>query len=159
VVWGDGVCAFNPVYAQGTSVAALSAIAIDRCLREQRHIRPTDDLHGVTWRVQIQLAKVVAGPWQLASDIDRRSATTIGANPQSLATGLLQQYFDQVLHTSLSDATVAKAFTRVQHMIAAPTLLPRPAMMLRVLTPRLRLGQPSTPATGIKRPQLVSIGH
>ena len=156
VVCGDAVAAFNPVYGQGMSVAALSAMAIDHCLREHRRAHPGGDLHGLAQRVQTQLGKLVAGPWQLATGADRRWATTEGAAPQPLATRLLQQYIDQVLHTTLTDATVAEAFVHVQHMIAPPTRLFRPAIALRVLAAGLRRNQPNTSAPGAGQPQLVA---
>jgi 2-polyprenyl-6-methoxyphenol hydroxylase-like FAD-dependent oxidoreductase len=44
---GDTVYALNPVYAQGMTVAALSALAIDRCLHEQHRVHPDGDLRGL----------------------------------------------------------------------------------------------------------------
>jgi hypothetical protein len=43
-------------------------------------------------------------------------------------------------------------------MIAAPMLLFRPDIVLRVLAARLRRGQPRTPARGATQATLVSVG-
>ncbi len=42
---------------------------------------------------------------------------------------LLQQYGGQVLRATLTDTTVAEAFTHVQQMLAQPTLFFRPDIM------------------------------
>jgi 2-polyprenyl-6-methoxyphenol hydroxylase-like FAD-dependent oxidoreductase len=138
LVCGDSVYALNPVYGQGMSVAALSALAIERCLREQCRAQPDGEMRGLARRVQTRIGKVVAGPWQMATDEDRRWPATEGADPLPLAARLLQRYAGQVLHTMLSDAVVAEAFTRVQQMIAPPTLFFRPDIVVRVLVDYLR---------------------
>jgi 2-polyprenyl-6-methoxyphenol hydroxylase-like FAD-dependent oxidoreductase len=159
LVAGDAVCALNPVYGQGMTTAALSAMTIDQCLCEQRRVHPTGDLHGLAQRVQTQIGRVVAGPWQMATGADRRWATTEGALPLPLARRLLQRYLGQVLHTTLTDATVAEAFVYVQHMIAAPTSLFRPAIVLRVLMATLQRGQRGTPEPGAGQSPLVAAGE
>jgi 2-polyprenyl-6-methoxyphenol hydroxylase-like FAD-dependent oxidoreductase len=72
ITLGDAVCAFNPVYGQGMTVAALGASALDACLHEQRHLRPAGDLDGLAKRFQKQLSRVVATPWLLATGEDFR---------------------------------------------------------------------------------------
>jgi len=138
LVCGDSVYALNPVYAQGMTVAAQSALAIDQCMREQRRAHPNGDLHGLAQRTQLRIGKVVAGPWQLATGEDRRWPTTKGAEPLPLPVRLIQQYAGQLLLATLTDATVAEVFTRVQHMIAPPSLFFRPDILLRVLASGLR---------------------
>ena len=76
ITLGDAVCAFNPVYGQGMTVAALGASALDACLREQRRLRPAGDLDGLAKRFQKQLSRVVATPWLLATGEDFRYPTT-----------------------------------------------------------------------------------
>ncbi|HET9223874.1 MAG TPA: hypothetical protein VFO07_15285, partial [Roseiflexaceae bacterium] len=135
---GDSVSALNPVYGQGMSVAALSALAIGRCLRVQRRTYPDGDLCGLARHAQIRIGKVAAGPWQMATDEDRRWPATEGAEPLPRAARLLQRYAGQVLRTMLTDVTVAEAFTHVQQMIAPPTLFFRPDIVARVLVDYLR---------------------
>jgi 2-polyprenyl-6-methoxyphenol hydroxylase-like FAD-dependent oxidoreductase len=138
LVCGDSVYALNPVYAQGMTVGAQSALAIDQCMREQRRVHPNGDLRGLAQRAQLRIGKVVAGPWQLATGEDRRWPTTKGAEPLPLPARLIQQYAGQLLHATLTDAMVAEVFTRVQHMTAPPSLLFRPDILLRVLASGMR---------------------
>jgi 2-polyprenyl-6-methoxyphenol hydroxylase-like FAD-dependent oxidoreductase len=153
---GDAVYALNPIYGQGMSVAALSALAIGRCLRDQRRRHPDGDLHGLAQCVQTQIGKIGAGPWQLATGEDRRWSTTTGADPLPIPMRLLQSYLGQVLHTALTDATVAEAFVRVQQMIVSPALFFRPDIVLRVLAASLRRGRTITPVPATVQPPIVA---
>ena len=62
LVTGDAACAFNPVYGQGMTTAALGALALDETLREQRRRHPSGDLSGLARRFQRRLAKANAAP-------------------------------------------------------------------------------------------------
>lgn len=70
VILGDAVCAFNPLYAQGMTVAALGALTLEQCLQEQIRRRPDGSFSGMARRFQKQLAKVNTAPWQLAITVD-----------------------------------------------------------------------------------------
>jgi hypothetical protein len=122
VTLGDAVCAFNPVYGQGMTVAALGARALDECLREQRRLRPAGELAGLAERFQKNLGRVVATPWLLATGEDFRYSTTEGAQPH-LATRVLRPYLDQVLLTAAENPNAHQAFLQVLHLVKPPTAL------------------------------------
>lgn len=82
LVSGDAVCALNPVYAQGMTVAAMSSLALDRCLKSLSQRQAVNDLIGLAGMFQKQLNKVVAGPWQMAIREDRRWPSTEVAEQQ-----------------------------------------------------------------------------
>ena len=73
---GDSVYALNPVYGQGMTVAALEALTLDASLSEHRRRHDVHNRTGLARDFQKQLAKVNAGPWQLATGQDLRWAST-----------------------------------------------------------------------------------
>jgi 2-polyprenyl-6-methoxyphenol hydroxylase-like FAD-dependent oxidoreductase len=124
VVIGDAACAFNPVYGQGMTVAALEALALSECLR-----RSAADI-GRTF--QRQQAKIVALPWALATGEDARYPRTDGA-VIDLKTGFLHRYMDHVLALATERQSVRGAMLQVQHMLQPPSALFAPNVLLPVL--------------------------
>lgn len=130
VVMGDAVCAFNPIYGQGITVAAMEALILDQCLQQQ--FRPNQgSFVGLTQRFQQQLAKMLAAPWMMATGEDLRWSTTVGGQPDRL-TQLTQGYFNQVLRLMIDYPDVYRKFWGVVHMVEPPTALFQPSIVARV---------------------------
>lgn len=132
VVIGDAARAFNPVYGQGMTVAAISSLVLDQCLREQRELHGAGDLSGLAQRFQAQLAEATTGPWQMSTGEDRRWAALRGDVTLDPAAELAGRYIEQVIKASLSIPAVAEAFFRVQQMMDDPSLFFRPDIVLMV---------------------------
>jgi 2-polyprenyl-6-methoxyphenol hydroxylase-like FAD-dependent oxidoreductase len=143
LVVGDAVCAFNPIYGQGMTVAALDALLLADCLRRQRRRHPEGDWTGLAERFQRRLARSNATPWLLATGEDLRYPTTEGARP-GLPTRLFHRYLDRLVVASTENPWVNRVFLRVLHMLAPPTALFRPS----VLIPSLR----TRPDQGLRAP-------
>src|SRR5207244_4340585 len=58
LVTGDAVCSFNPVYAQGMTIAALDAITMREHLR-RGEVRPLAFFRDI--------AKIIDSPWSVAA--------------------------------------------------------------------------------------------
>jgi 2-polyprenyl-6-methoxyphenol hydroxylase-like FAD-dependent oxidoreductase len=132
VVLGDGACAFNPVYGQGMSAAAVGALALARCVREQRKRQPGGDLRGLTRRFQRALSKANAAPWMLSTGEDFRVRETVGAT-QPRITRLIHRYMDRVVSLSTREPGVRMALLKVFSLLEPPSTLFRPWVVLRVL--------------------------
>jgi flavin-dependent dehydrogenase len=131
---GDAVCAFNPVYGQGMTVAAITAVALAQRLAEYRQ-RHGDDLAGFAWPFQQQVAGHGANAWQLSTGEDMRFETTQGPRPGRL-TRLSYRYGDRVLETANGNAKVQQAFLRVLHLLDPPAALFHPRVLVPVLARR-----------------------
>jgi 2-polyprenyl-6-methoxyphenol hydroxylase-like FAD-dependent oxidoreductase len=130
VVVGDAACAFNPVYGQGMSAAALTAEALDRCLGQ--HLARQASVVGVARQAQRAVAKANAGAWMVAIGEDLRYPETRGGKV-GIADRSIRRYLDRVVAAAAVDAVLNAAFFDVVALLAAPTSLMRPALMARVL--------------------------
>ncbi len=125
---GDSVCAFNPVYAQGMTLASLGVMELDRTLRE----RAGRDLDGVARRFQKRLAGVISGSWAMATGEDLRWPATRGGRITA-KTRFLQWYIDQVIQRIPGSAEVYRRFQEVNHMLKPAGALFHPAVSLPIL--------------------------
>ncbi|MBV9389396.1 MAG: monooxygenase [Chroococcidiopsidaceae cyanobacterium CP_BM_ER_R8_30] len=131
VVVGDAVCAFNPVYGQGMTVAALGASILDECLHQQLPYGKSD-LAGLTKRFQQQLAQVIATPWLMATGEDLCWSTTEGGQLDGMSR-LMHEYMDKMLMPALDQPEILQTFAEVVHMLKPPTALFQPNILAQVL--------------------------
>jgi 2-polyprenyl-6-methoxyphenol hydroxylase-like FAD-dependent oxidoreductase len=122
LVFGDAICSFNPIYGQGMTVAALEAVALDRCLR-----RGQDNLAPRFFRAA---AKPIGVAWQLAVGGDLALPEIEG--PRSLSVRLTNKYVDRVQTAAETNLAVAGQFLKVAGFSSPPASLFAPSVVLRV---------------------------
>jgi 2-polyprenyl-6-methoxyphenol hydroxylase-like FAD-dependent oxidoreductase len=138
LVIGDAVCSFNPLYAQGMTVAALEAIVLRDCLRHGRR-----DLPRRFFRAS---AKKIGVAWQTAVGSDLAMPEIVG--PRSVSTRIANAFLNRVLTAAETDPVVAERFLRVTGMIDGPARLLSPALILRLAKVNRR--PPLTPTDPIQ---------
>lgn len=138
VVLGDAFAAFNPVYGQGMSVAAMDAAVLDRQLQRQSKA----SLHGLGRRVQRALAKEVATPWQFSTTADVLVPGVTGAKP-TLTTALLNGYLARIYRLMPTMKRAQIAFLNVINMSQPATVLFHPAILTRAIFARKPKRQPN----------------
>ncbi|QLG27706.1 FAD-dependent monooxygenase [Halorarum halophilum] len=124
LVVGDAIASFNPVYAQGMSVAALEALMLHRALAEGG----TEDLAR---RFFDRAEPVVDAAWTLAVGSDFGFPQTTGPRPRG--TALTSRYLSRLARAAHTDGELSSAFVRVLMMERPPTSLLRPGVVWRVL--------------------------
>ncbi|MEV5989574.1 FAD-dependent monooxygenase [Streptomyces sp. NPDC052051] len=141
LVLGDAVAAFNPTYGHGMSVAAQSAVILDRVI--QRHGWGTP---GLARRVQRAVAQPVDTAWMFATgtDVFYPGATEEGP---TLGERAAARFVDRLVLTATGSGTVARALTDVMTLQDEPKRLARPGIVVAALAgplkPRLQ-GPPLT---------------
>ena len=126
VVLGDAACAFNPVYGQGMTLAAIGAKALGECLSSD------GDLTTLPPRFQKRLAGVLNDAWLMATGEDLRYPGTEGKRPSKLVR-LTQKYLDRVQQAMPYDNDLTLAFIEVMNLRKPPTSLFHPKIMWKVL--------------------------
>jgi flavin-dependent dehydrogenase len=153
VVVGDAACAFNPVYGQGMSTAALAAEALDRWLREGGHHSP-----GGGRIFQCRLARATAAAWQLSTGADYSFRATEGPPPGRVAR-LTGRYVAAVMRAATRRPWVRRRLAEVIHLLRSPAALFGPGVLARLAWDRLagkfgaasRRGGPAREATEASR--------
>ncbi|MGD9890624.1 MAG: NAD(P)/FAD-dependent oxidoreductase [Dehalococcoidia bacterium] len=146
LITGDAVCAFNPIYGQGMTVAADDAMMLHRCLA-----RAGDNLAGLAERFQKSIAKGNNDVWLIATGEDMRYPTTEGATPDRI-TRMTNRYMDRVLSVAIRNAGVNQVMSQVFNLQTSPYALFKPNVLVPVLLGRgdPPLEGPPT-ATGVPR--------
>ncbi|MGB3533816.1 MAG: FAD-dependent monooxygenase [Microcoleaceae cyanobacterium] len=126
VMLGDAVCAFNPVYGQGMTTAALGALTLDECLQSQKQQTK------LTQTFQKKLFKVIQNPWLMATGEDIRWPATEGGKTDWM-TQLNQGYFSQMMLIMKDNPELCQTFVEVVNMLKPPTAFFHPKYMVQVL--------------------------
>lgn len=129
LVVGDALCSFNPIYAQGMSVAALEAEALGACLG-QGEARLAE-------RFFKRAAAIIDIPWSTAVGNDLRFPEIAG--PRTPMTRFINWYLVKLHHAAQHDAELSVAFLAVVNLLAPPPSVLRPAVVWRVLRGNLWL--------------------
>jgi 2-polyprenyl-6-methoxyphenol hydroxylase-like FAD-dependent oxidoreductase len=123
LVVGDAVCAFNPVYGQGMTSAAMQAEALREVLGQDR---------PVTWRRCFRaLARAVDPAWQISAGGDLAFPGVVGR--RTVGIRVVNGYLPRVHAAAARDVGIAERFIRVASLVDRPEALVRPGVVVRVL--------------------------
>jgi len=120
---GDAVCSFNPIYAQGMTVAALQARALRDLLSRGKPVGHRAYLRAV--------ARTVDTPWSMGVGADLSHPGVHGTRTPAIRLG--HNYLPRLHAAAAQDPVVARAFVRVMGMLDRPETLFHPRLVLRVL--------------------------
>jgi 2-polyprenyl-6-methoxyphenol hydroxylase-like FAD-dependent oxidoreductase len=142
---GDAACIFNPVYAQGMTVAAIQTLVLARHLADG----PPDPA-----RYFRDLARVIDGPWDMSAGADLGFKGTTGRRTLKVRMG--NAYIPRLQAAAVTDGALSAAFLRAAGLVDPPQALLRPGVAARVLFPRS--GAPG-PAPGQHAASQPDTGH
>ncbi len=135
LVFGDAVCSFNPVYAQGMTVAANEALVLQACLAQGSA--------QLAQRFFKDVCPVLAGPWQVAVGNDLRLPHVEGTRTRM--DNIMNWYIGKLHIAARHDAALSVTFLKVVNMMAPPTKLLHPRVALRILRGNVAPGVAKTP--------------
>jgi len=129
VVLGDAFCGFNPIYGQGMSVAAKSAVAL------AKHIgKSNGNLDGVAKSTLKDIGKLTQDVWLLATNADLEWPGTVGGTVGDRPMDRFGRwYVNKMLQATLFDKEVRLTFIAVNQLLKPATALFAPGIFLRVM--------------------------
>jgi hypothetical protein len=137
VAIGDALCAFNPVYGQGITVAACEALLL-------RDVLAGEPAPGYARRLHKQFAKVLSLPWSIATSEDLRYPTSTGK--QSPPQAILGRWTRELGRlASHGDLRAQAVMHRVYHLMGSPALLFQPQLIAAAVRARRRGYGPACP--------------
>jgi hypothetical protein len=129
VVLGDAFCGFNPIYGQGMSVAAMSAVALADRLKHSH-----GNLDGVAQSTLREISRITQGVWLLATSADLEwpgtQGGTVGNSPIAR---FGRWYVGKMLEATAVDNEVRLVFVAVNQLIQPASALLAPGIFLRVM--------------------------
>jgi 2-polyprenyl-6-methoxyphenol hydroxylase-like FAD-dependent oxidoreductase len=145
LVVGDALCAFDPVYGQGISVAACEAIEIRNALIGTDQSRP-----GWERRLLRSFAKIVELPWSIATTEDLRfPGDHAGQTRRQKIVGVWTRQLGRL--AAHGDVRAQNTLSSVYQLMADPRLLFHPALFVAAARAKLRgLGKPNPRPQGLR---------
>ncbi|MFE5815278.1 FAD-dependent oxidoreductase [Streptomyces sp. NPDC056479] len=140
-VLGDALCALNPIYGHGMSVAAQSALALRETVR--RHGWGTARLSR---RIQRAVARPASAAWDLALGMDVFYPGATADGP-TLRDRLLAAYVGRLLHTATGNGRIARRVTDVTSLERGAQVLLTPSVLLAALVGPLKPALSGPPLT------------
>jgi 2-polyprenyl-6-methoxyphenol hydroxylase-like FAD-dependent oxidoreductase len=128
VVMGDAYCAFNPIYGQGMTTAAMEAKALRQVLKGYS----TSHLEGFASKFQKTISKVIESPWLMATSEDLRYPLTEGGEVTPLLR-VMQVYSGWLTEVSVHDTVLGTAFMEMMNLRFKGIELLRPNILARVI--------------------------
>lgn len=126
IIMGHAACAFNPIYAQGMTVAALTAELLD-----QNFAKHTGSLKGFAKQLQRKIGKLQEQPWTFAISQDHRFRGAEGFKP-TRSGQWLDRYFDHLGELMTERPEIYQAFLEVIHMLKPGSSLMHPRIAVQV---------------------------
>ncbi len=124
LVTGDAITCFNPVYAQGMSVAALSALTIRSHLHSGAVPQPIDYFRDLA-------RDAIDAPWEMTNTVDLSFPGVKGERPLKVKIG--NWFLKRTQIAATRDGKVTAAYFQAADLVNRPESLMRPGMFLRIL--------------------------
>ena len=125
VLIGDSVCAFNPIFGQGMTVAAKSASLLNKMLL-------AGELNGISDRYRKALPAIIKVPWFITSVLDMKYSQTKGKRP--LGYWFLSWYVGKLLELTSISSTIYHQFSKLIHLKKGLWVILSPRVSVKVLT-------------------------
>jgi 2-polyprenyl-6-methoxyphenol hydroxylase-like FAD-dependent oxidoreductase len=122
LVFGDGLCSFNPIYGQGMTVASMEALALRQCLAVG-----SQEIAGRFFRAARPLIDI---PWQIAVGSDLQHPDVEGKRPAQVR--FVNWYLEKLFRAAQRDGRLATSFLEVANLLKQPTSLMDPKVAFLV---------------------------
>jgi 2-polyprenyl-6-methoxyphenol hydroxylase-like FAD-dependent oxidoreductase len=122
---GDSIAAFNPMYGQGMTVAALEAVAL-------RDMLGRGPLRSLDFLARAHRIEDVA--WKISTGGDLRYEQVQGKRTPDMK--IMNRYLDRLTAAAQTDPVLARKFLMVAGFMERPESMFAPSIAWRVLRPR-----------------------
>ena len=123
LVMGDAVCSFNPIYAQGMTVAGMESLTLRKHLQGPAALSPIEFFHEISGQI--------ASPWQFSATADLGYQGVEGERTEQVQ--MINQYITALQAAAARDPKLTDAFLRVAGMVDEPMALMHPDIQQRVM--------------------------